>query len=206
MTAIPITSEGRASCGLCHANKLTQIQIRCGTLAERTRGVADKECHGSERRTEEPENTQLILQRWLRLHTLFSAGKKTQKTINYTSLWESSFPMRTIMPRQLLPFQKCHKTFFEKYCWKLLIVPFVLSFHNFFFFSVTVSTLAGIPEYHHVYFGSSSCVGWQQWEEVSFDWHKIEICQGRLFFFFLNSQAFPLVHIPLCGFTCECIC
>lgn len=50
-----------------------------------------------------------------------------------------------------------------------------LSFHKFSATDAEYS-LAGIREYHCVYFSSSSCVGWKQWEEVSFERHKIEIC------------------------------
>lgn len=83
---------------------------------------------------------------------------------------------------------------------------FCLSFHNFFFFFFR-HWLPVWQEYGNIIMFTSAAVtarGESSGRRLVLD-GKIEICLSR-FIFFLNSQASPLVQIPLCGFTCKCIC
>lgn len=140
--------------------------------------------------------------------TLCLAVGKKKKQHNCTSQWEIC--IFHFLWEQLCRYLSKSVTkvgrIFENIAANFLIVAFVcpsITFFFFFSFSATDadSGLAGVRGTHCVYLAAVACVGWRQWEEVSFEWHEIEICHNR----FSNSQAFPLVRIPSCGFTCECI-
>lgn len=125
MTAIPITSEGRALCGfVTQTNSVNTNKVR--NIGWRDSGVADKmswiwEENWGARATYTPTTI---------------TPPHLEKKKNSAWLWEILFPVRTIMPEKFLPDQKCHKTWMGlwKRCWKHLIVPFVCPFITFFFF------------------------------------------------------------------------
>lgn len=135
MTAIPITSEGRASCGsVTQTNSANTNKAR--NIGCRGLGGWLTKCRGSETRiggTGERATSTPAIRQWLRLRTLFSSEKQT----NQKKSWEtSSFsPVRTIIPEKLLPFQKMSQKTWMGLAEKLLIVPFVCPLITFFFFS-----------------------------------------------------------------------
>ena len=202
MTAIPITSEGRASCGsVTQTNSVNTNKAR--NIGCRGLGGWLTKCRGSETRiggTGERATSTPAIRQWLRLRTLFSSEKQTNQKkkaerLLLSLLWEQLYRRSSYLSR------KCHKKTWMGLAEKLLIVPFVCPLITFFFFFCARPTLAW-QECGNITvftFGSSAAWEWRQWEEVSF-WIKIEICHNRFLFifFFHNSQALSLLYISLC--------
>lgn len=95
MTAIPITSKGRALCGFVtqtnsvNTNKVRNIGWKDSGVADKMSEIWEKNWGAGARATYTP-----------RIITPPHFEKNKKK---FASLWEILFPMRTIMPKKLLP-------------------------------------------------------------------------------------------------------
>ena len=210
MTAIPITSEGRASCGsVTQTNSVNTNKARnigCKGLE----GWLTK-CRGSETRiggTGERATSTLAIWQWLRLLCLVLRNKQTEKKKKKKAerlllflLWEQLYRRSSYLSR------KCHEKTWMGLAEKLLIVPFVCPLITFFFFFPARPTPAWQECGNITVFTSAAVLrgGGGSGRRLVFE-SRLKYATADFFFFFWIPKPFPLVHISLCGFTCECIC
>ena len=189
----------------CHANKLRKHKQRAEQWRGGTQGWLTK-CQGSERRIKELKTMQLLLEQWLRLRTLFSGGGREEKTV--TAPHCERFTSFLSCENNYLPEKKKAtepaRVFQKNVAANFLIVPFVLAFF------VTSPPLKPPPAWQacrrgrrRVYFSSRRRVGWRQWEEVSCEWHKIEIRRNSFSHLYVQ---YPPVWFYLYLLVCACSC
>ena len=198
MTAIPITSEGRASCGsVTQTNSVNTNKARnigCKGLE----GWLTK-CRGSETRIGGAGEREKKYP-YTKKNPKKKKKKKAERLLLFL-LWEQLYRRSSYLSR------KCHEKTWMGLAEKLLIVPFVCPLITFFFFFPARPTPAWQECGNITVFTSAAVLrgGGGSGRRLVFE-SRLKYATADFFFFFWIPKPFPLVHISLCGFTCECIC